>query len=359
MYRLIDLFSGAGGLTLGFARSNAFQPVWAIDNDQAASETYRSNFGDHIELGDIETWLKDPRHPIPEADVVVGGPPCQGFSFLNRQRHGDARRQLWRPFLEVVKRSGAQAFLIENVQGLLTSPEMESIRETAHAHGFTVTANVINAADYGVPQVRRRCVIVGTRVGGPFEFPRPTHSRGAKVDGSLPWLDVRSAIGDLPPPKGTSLGSAAFPLDLHFGRNVTELSRSRYRAVPPGGNRFDLQRNAPELTPRCWLNKPTGSTDLFGRLVWNEPSVTIRTEFWKPEKGRYLHPKQHRSITHREAARLMGFPDEFLFKGSKIEIARQIGNAVPPPVAAALAVRLAEHLKAPESAADFNVRDAA
>ena len=110
----------------------------------------------------------------------------------------------------------------------------------------------------------------------------------------------------------------------------------RYQAVPPGGNRFDLQRNAPELTPACWIRKTSGGTDLFGRLWWDRPSVTIRTEFFKPEKGRYLHPEQHRPITHR-AARLMGFPDDFRFSGSKTEIARQIGNAVPPPLAGAAA----------------------
>lgn len=351
VYRLLDLFSGAGGLTLGFARSGApFEPIWAIDNDPAAAETYKQNFGPHISVGDIQEWLDDPRHSVPEADVVIGGPPCQGFSFLNRRRHGDVRRQLWRPFLEVVRRSNARAFLIENVQGLLTSPEMTSIREAAASLGFEVSAQVVNAADYGVPQVRRRCVIVGTSVGGTFPFPLPTHSRGGRISGTLPWSDVRSAIGDLPRPDGTSMRSAPVPLDLHFGRNVTELSQKRYRAIPPGGNRFDLQRNAPELTPRCWAEKPTGSTDLFGRLWWDEPSVTIRTEFWKPEKGRYLHPDQHRAITHREAARLMGFPDDFVFAGSKIQVARQIGNAVPPPVASVFGKHLAEHLARAEIA---------
>jgi DNA (cytosine-5)-methyltransferase 1 len=126
-------------------------------------------------------------------------------------------------------------------------------------------------------------------------------------------------------------------MDLHFGRNPTPKSIARYRAVPPGGNRFDLQRNAPEITPPCWIRKTSGGTDLFGRLWWDRPSVTIRTEFFKPEKGRYLHPEEHRPITHREAARLMGFPDDFAFAGSKTEVARQIGNAVPPPLAGHLA----------------------
>jgi len=98
-----------------------------------------------------------------------------------------------------------------------------------------------------------------------------------------------------------------------------------------------LQRVAPDLTPQCWINKKSGGTDLFGRLWWDRPAFTIRTEFYKPEKGRYLHPAQHRPITHREAARLQSFPDNFIFTGSKIEIARQIGNAVPPLLAARVA----------------------
>lgn len=105
-------------------------------------------------------------------------------------------------------------------------------------------------------------------------------------------------------------------------------------------NRFELQRNAPELTPQCWVNKTSGGTDLFGRLWWDRPAFTIRTEFFKPEKGRYLHPEQHRPITHREAARFQTFPDRFVFKGTKIEIARQIGNAVPPLLAGAVADRV-------------------
>ena len=116
------------------------------------------------------------------------------------------------------------------------------------------------------------------------------------------------------------------------------MSVARYQAIPEEGmNRFDLQKRAPDLTPGCWIRKKSGGTDLFGRLWWDRPAFTIRTEFYKPEKGRYLHPEQHRPITHREAARLQTFPDEFVFMGSKIEIARQIGNAVPPSLAARVA----------------------
>jgi DNA (cytosine-5)-methyltransferase 1 len=118
------------------------------------------------------------------------------------------------------------------------------------------------------------------------------------------------------------------------------MSLARYRAIPEGGNRFDLARNRPDLLPRCWADKPSGTADVMGRLWWDRPSLTIRTEFFKPEKGRYLHPEADRPITHREAARLQSFPDDFEFDGSKVQIARQIGNAVPPRLGAALARHL-------------------
>jgi DNA (cytosine-5)-methyltransferase 1 len=153
-----------------------------------------------------------------------------------------------------------------------------------------------------------------------------------------PYSTVRDAVGDLEPPVGTEIRNEPPPQDLHFGRTPTPISLERYMAISEEGmNRFDLQKRAPHLTPNCWLKKTSGGTDLFGRLWWDRPSVTIRTEFFKPEKGRYLHPVQHRPITHREAARLQSFPDEFRFLGSKIEMAKQIGNAVPPLLAARLA----------------------
>lgn len=149
---------------------------------------------------------------------------------------------------------------------------------------------------------------------------------------------LNDEIADLPPPEETAVRSEDPPLDLHFGRSPRPISIKRYRAIPKEGmNRFDLQRRVPELTPPCWIRKTSGGTDLFGRLWWDRPAYTIRTEFFKPEKGRYLHPTQHRPITHREAARFQSFPDDFKFFGNKIEIAKQIGNAVPPLLAAHVA----------------------
>jgi len=343
--RVIDLFCGAGGFSRGFADAG-FRPVLANDHAPAAIDTYRANFdpdGAHSVLGDLPGLLADPSFVVPAADVVVGGPPCQGFSLLNKKRVGDERRDLWRPFLEVVRRSRASVFVMENVPQLLRSHELGDLVRMARELGFRhVEGRKLCAADHGAPTVRHRAIVLASRVG-PVDWPEPTH---AKDGAPAPWRTVRDAIGDLDdaPVVGTRIRDAAAPLDLHFGRNPTPMSRERYRAVPPGGNRFDLQRSRPDITPQCWIRKTSGGTDLFGRLWWDRPSVTIRTEFFKPEKGRYLHPEQHRPITHREAARLQGFPDDFAFRGTKTQIARQIGNAVPPPLARALAAEVARTL---------------
>jgi DNA (cytosine-5)-methyltransferase 1 len=273
---------------------------------------------------------------------------------LNKNKKADPRKQLWRPFLEIVRRSGAEAFVMENVPQLKDSPEHEDIVREAEKLGFKIASDILSAADYGVPQRRHRFFIIGCRFAHPnLVFPpRRTHHNasngvmrslfkinGDYVDNPEPWQTVRNVISDLPDPEGTEIRSNEEPpLNLHFGRSPTSLSIKRYRAVPKEGmNRFDLQRRAPELTPACWIRKTSGGTDLFGRLWWDRPAFTIRTEFFKPEKGRYLHPLKHRPITHREAARLQTFPDKFRFHGSKTEIAKQIGNAVPPLLAARVA----------------------
>lgn len=352
--KVIDLFCGAGGLSAGFLYENElnFEGVLAIDNNQHAVDTYNANFpGNHCIAVNIEEWLSE-QTSIPAADIVIGGPPCQGFSLLNKKREGDARRALWEPYMDIVIRSDAKMFIMENVPGLLKSEEFQDIKNRAHTEGFLLQYDVLNTADYGVPQTRKRAIVIGynskffDESALPEFPPKPTHSSNPGSDSELKkWRDVRSAISDLKDPKGTEIRSTASPYNLHFGRNPTPTSLLRYKAVPIGGNRFDLMKNAPEITPKCWLNKPSGGTDLFGRLWWDRPSVTIRTEFFKPEKGRYLHPEQHRPITHREAARIMTFPDAFKFEGSKIEIAKQIGNAVPVEFAKAIAKFAANALR--------------
>jgi DNA (cytosine-5)-methyltransferase 1 len=343
-YRMLDLFCGAGGMTLGFVDDRfggGFRTVLGLDNDKSAIATHALNFEGDATCENIEKWAAG---HVPMADVVVGGPPCQGFSLLNKARSGDARRALWEPYLDAVQASGARVFVMENVAELFRSPELVDIRSRASEIGFDTVAAVLNTADYGVPQTRKRTIVIGwdrKRIPEGVSLPSPTHADPSAKDGMdeslLPWRTVREALRGLPAKTtGTEIGRKS-PLNLHFGRTPTEQSQKRYRAVPPGGNRFDLQRNAPHLTPMCWIRKRSGGTDLFGRLWWDRPSVTIRTEFFKPEKGRYLHPEAHRPISHREAARLMSFPDDFQFAGNKVDIARQIGNAVPPVFAGQIA----------------------
>lgn len=333
----LDLFAGAGGLSLGFEQADmGFFPVLAVEHDAAAAETFATNFGCDVHAGPIED-LTD----FPDARVIVGGPPCQGFSPLGRDRDAVSRARLnglWQHYLRAVRQIQPEAFVVENVPEFLKSAEFQVLLRTleedpAFSAYHPPAYGVLNAADYGVPQLRRRGIIVVSRIRDPRPMwpPEPTHT----PDG---YTTVRDAIGDLP----------AVPTDedLHWGRNPRAFSIERYKAVPEGGNRFDLARNRPDLLPDCWRRKRTGTTDVFGRLWWDRPSLTIRTEFFKPEKGRYLHPEAHRPITHREAARLQTFPDSFVFAGSKIEIARQIGNAVPPRLAQVLAALVQEVLAA-------------
>lgn len=350
----IDLFAGAGGLTLGFHLAERdYLPVFAVENDHAAASTYKANFGCETFDQSIEN---DPRYP--DADVIIGGPPCQGFSPLGRDRDDLSRARLnalWEHYLQAVRQVRPKAFVIENVPEFQKSAQfaqlLEVLRTDPKLRRYQVAYGVLNAADYGVPQTRRRGILIAVDRKTPIPWPPPP-SHGPDSPKETPYVTVRDAIGDLPSrTKGTdvSIGPDGAQ-NLHFGRNPRPSSLERYKAVPEGGNRFDLARNRPDLLPRCWAEKPTGTTDVMGRLWWDRPSFTIRTEFFKPEKGRYLHPRANRPITHREAARLQTFPDWFVFEGSKIEIARQIGNAVPPVLAKAIGEYVYQLAFAPDRA---------
>ena len=293
---------------------------------------------------------------FPAADVVIGGPPCQGFSPLNREAVGFERRGLWRQYLRALEAVEPQAFVMENVPELLRSAEFVEFQRRAECLGFEVEGGILNAADFGVPQRRRRAIVIGTRDGA-IPWPSPTHAdpnvlvaRGYPT--GSPWRTFREAVEGLSlQPDGRS---------WHRARNPRPESVRRYKAVPrDGGDRFAMQRNLDraglgDLVPRCWREKPTGTTDVFGRLWWDRPALTIRTEFYKPEKGRYLHPSAHRPITVREAARLMSFPDDFVLPEdqSMSSIARQIGNAVPPLLARRIAESLAAALRSAKPAED-------
>jgi DNA (cytosine-5)-methyltransferase 1 len=325
---LLDVFSGAGGLTLGLSWAG-FRSIGAVEADPAAADTYDANFSPHVMRDvtgkplSIENVDFTPFRG--SVDLLCGGPPCQGFSLLGQRLSDDPRNRLWREFIRAVEEVRPRAFLMENVMPMLRSEEGNFTVEYARGLGYSVVAGLLSAEQFGVPQKRQRAFFLGVKDAA-IMLPEPVRDAETRT--------VRWALAGLPlEPSGE---------DLHTARQPTAKSLERYAAVPEGGNRFDLMRSRPDITPRCWLEKPSGSTDVFGRLWWDRPALTVRTEFFKPEKGRYLHPCEPRPITHREAARLQTFPDGFGFLGSKTDIARQIGNAVPP----LLAYQIGLHLQA-------------
>lgn len=338
-YKTIDLFAGAGGMTQGFHWAG-FESVLAVDFDKDSCATYKNNFSetevicDDITKVDNDTILSLAKDGV---DVIIGGPPCQGFSALGKRLEDDPRNQLWREYLRIVTLLKPKVWVMENVPELLKSQEFEEIKKETEKLGYHIQEAVLNAADYGVPQRRQRAIVIATRVKNGLTHPSPTHinpeDKNLLNQDKENWISVKTAFEGLPlKPDG---------VNWHSERNPSEKSIKRYKAVPPGGNRFDLPK---ELQPKCWLNKPTGSTDVFGRLWWNKPSLTVRTEFYKPEKGRYLHPSEDRPITLREGARLQTFPDEFEFVGSQTSVGRQIGNAVPCKLAHKIALTVKKHL---------------
>ena len=311
--------------------------------------------------GDIAEFVD-----FPKADLVVGGPPCQGFSNLGARDPDDPRNSLWRDYRRVVVQANPQVFVLENVDRFSKSAEFALLMNELNGGRLKKwkhhTWGVLNAADYGVPQRRNRTILIASRVG-PVELPSPTHAK-KRVGRRKSWATVRSAIGRVPDwPETKNLPQSSIEMfgervpgifksqEIHLGRTPTELSLLRYDCIPPGGGRFDLPD---ELMPPCWARKPTGTTDVMGRMRWDAPSLTIRTEFYKPEKGQYLHPQWdpddpgnriNRPITHREAALIQTFPTDFLWCGKKIEVAKQIGNAVPPRLAAAIAAAIKPRLR--------------
>lgn len=360
---VIDLFAGCGGMTQGFVNLG-FRPKLAVEWELSAAATYAANFGEHhVFWGDIGDL---PDASVPEVDVVIGGPPCQGFSNLGTRDPEDPRNRLWREYVRVVAHARPKMFVIENVDRFRSSHEFGLLEEEIRSgvlQDYSIDVAILNAADFGVSQRRRRTIVVGSRIGRP-ELPDPRYAQNGH--GEYAWRSVRDAFADIPHETGTSdlpdstieffgqtLPGIFKATDLHLGRNPRPQSLQRYDCIPPGGGRFDLPD---ELMPDCWRNKPSGTTDVMGRMRWDAPSLTVRTEFFKPEKGQYLHPewtvdapesRVNRPITHWEAARLQGFPDDFVWCGKKIEIARQIGNAVPLGLAEAIAGSVLDQLKAP------------
>lgn len=353
---VLDLFAGAGGISEAFAQTG-FDIVAAVEKDEDAAATYAANFGPVVACESIGDWLA--KGDVPHVDVVVGGPPCQGFSALGRQDPDDPRNRLWNDYVETVALAHPLYFVVENVEQFSDNSQYEALYGETAPEGrladYHVAMDVLDAADFGAPQHRKRTIIIGSRndvepldpsalerTDGHVTVRAAFDERG--VTPRVQYKDLASLgrPGLLSPHQARRIPGPFRSTELHVDRTYRARSLERFAHIPSGGNRFDLPDR---LKSKCWRKHKTGSGDVMGRLRWDKPSVTIRTEFIKPEKGRYLHPEEHRAITIYEGAVLQGFPDDYLWMGSRTSITKQIGNAVPIQLGSALAASIAVALE--------------
>ncbi len=315
--KTIDLFAGAGLLSEGFRRSG-FETVFAAEADDRAVRTFNSNVARVAEQWDVERVRSDLK-----CDVVVAGPPCQGFSSLGKRQAHDERNRLSLCVVDWILASGASVAVIENVPQFLKSTYWKTIRRRLKRHGFEAVEWVLNAADFGAPQFRTRAFGVLSRIGLP-QLPEAGHRR---------HVTVREAFSGLP--------LQTEEQGMHVSPVPSETATRRFELIPERGDKRNLMERAPELCPPSWFKIAGEATDVWGRMDFDRPANTVRCCFQNASKGRYIHPVAHRVISLREGARLQGVPDHWTFHGDRSSVARQIGNGVPIPLAEAVAGSIA------------------
>lgn len=347
---VIDLFCGAGGLSEGF-RQAGFHVLAGQDYDVTAGKTFSLTHSEAAFVGGTiqevspEQLLNAAGVKKGEIDVVVGGPPCQGYSVYNHQRGTqDPRAGLFREYLRIVKGIQPRWLVMENVTGITSIAGGKIVREIFDGMadlGYRVEMKILKAEEYGVPQERRRVFFIATRTDAPILFPEPTHGLGLE-----PFVTVWDAISDLPvrqngegdesgieyahnpqnPYQKALRGSITRVLN-HSAPRLSRINEERMRYIPPGGSWRDIPVEL--LPPGMRKAKRSDHTKRYGRPRKTDLACTILTKcdlHW----GAYIHPVQDRAITVREAARLQSFPDFFEFMGSRTEQYVQVGNAVPP-----------------------------
>ena len=349
---VIDLFSGAGGTGAGF-RDVGFKILGAVEIDQNAAKTYRENLKVEVKETDIRDLLpadfrKQLKLKKQELDVLIGCPPCQGFS---RMRNGngadDERNDLVLSYLKFVKEFEPRYAIFENVPGMLRYEFARAfygrLCKGLNELGYKLHEYEEDAADYGTPQHRRRIIVIAARSGEEMPQLIKTHGDPSSEEvetGKLkPWITVKDAIGSDKYPKLRAGQNGED--EGEFPNHIAPIIRSQrvldfIRAVPQdGGSRRQVPR---EKWLTCHLNKNSGHADVYGRMAWGKPANTLTCGCTNLSKGRFVHPEQDRAITYREAAALQGFDDSFVFYGG--DISKQIGNAVPPPLSKALALAI-------------------
>lgn len=344
---VVDLFAGCGGLSTGFAAigaiSGSMRVAGAVEIDSSAAATYEANLGVRPLITDLAKAASstfesqdlvrrlgvDTRAPL----VVVGGPPCQGFTSHTKRNKNDQdqRNSLVHSFAILAAHMDADVIVMENVPELLSAKHWHhflAFKSHLEERGYTVTAEIHNLATFGVPQERFRATILATK-GHAQPMPRPTHARHE-------FRSVREAIGGLRP---INPGEVDTLDPQHFSANHRPSTIEVIRQIPlDGGSR-------PKGVGPVSLDKVDGFRDVYGRLSWDRPANTITRFARNPASGRYVHPQQHRGLTIREAALLQGFPKSFDFKGSFDSRFSQIGNAVPPLYAAHIAGTVLDYLR--------------
>ncbi|WP_241003793.1 DNA cytosine methyltransferase [Lactococcus taiwanensis] len=306
----VDLFSGAGGLSLGFEKAG-FKNIFAVEHDKQISKTYKKNFPDNnLLVTDIKKITESEINDLVgnnKVDVVVGGPPCQGFSLAGKNGRtfvDDERNYLFKEFIRFVSVIKPKMFVMENVARMASHNKGETIKEIKSSFeelGYIVQHKVLQAADYGIPQKRQRVFVVGSKLEG-FEYPEVFEKQ----------ISVKEAIGDLP--RLASGQKSSIP--NHNAMNHSEQMLKKMSYIKDGGDRKDIPEN---------LRPVTGDIRKYIRYNSKLPSVTVTGDMRK-----IFHYEQNRALTCRELARLQSFPDDFIFEGNSISVQQQIGNAVPP-----------------------------
>lgn len=328
---LIDLFAGCGGGSMGFAR-RGFRVAAAVELEPDAAESYRLNVGLQPIVRDIrdvsgEELLEAAGLRVGECTLIFGCPPCQSFTVLRRGMNltvlDRARETLPLQYVRLVGEVQPSFIAFENVPGMVKGrghEQFEVLVAELEALGYKLTWDIVDAADYGVPQRRRRLLVIGSRTVTPT-LPRPTHS-STPTNGLLPYVTVRDAIAGL-----LSLRSGDRDLidSLHHARKHDKLTLERLQAIPEGGGRIDLPD---ELQLACHRDHH-GHYDVYGRMNWAKPAPTITSGCTNVTRGRFAHPSQDRAITLREAMLLQTFPEAAMLFGTGEGKAQQIGNAVP------------------------------
>lgn len=342
-FRILDLFCGAGGFSCGLDSLNGFQTVIGVDFDENVLKTFEKNIKGSIAIhGDLtDKSTKDfivKKAKEVKVNMVIGGPPCQGFSLKGKNLGlNDPRNFLFKEYVNIVQELNPEVFIIENVKNLTNACDgyfIKQILSEFHKLGYIVNYDILNAANYGVPQHRERTIIIGSK----SKSIKPPISKKTKVT-------VRDAISDL---SYLESGEGAFESEYitapesdyqrnmrgdsvhlfnHVATKHSELALKKLAMIPPEGNKTSLPKE---------LHGKQKFTTTWARLIWDTQSPTIDTRFDTPSNGRNSHPYLNRAITPREAARIQSFPDSYIFYGKKCNVCKQIGNAVPPLLAKAI-----------------------